>query len=431
MSYPINFLSLQKAELEYEVELRGGSSDTVRELRKQIVKLALISPSENILESHLDPEDDLVGVEASLLVSQQNLKLLKTKFEKNLFLRTENLLNHIYHRLTRINKTQEVTELYKSCVTNFNSLYKEICNLKPATAAPSANPVQAVTEVEENVSPIVVTCDRNFANDLHKLKFNGKSCVRSFIQKVDELVLSRGVGHDKIFKAGFDIFTDDALHWFRSVKNKVSSWQELVPLLKTAFGVFDFDYKFLSEIRARTQGESENITIYLAIMDGMFSRLSRKPSEEEKLEIILHNVRPRYATILAAASPILSIDVLGNVCRNYDNINCQFSDFHEPAAASSHTLAPEFSYKHSVATSYKSHKPLYNTAQNAHKSVAAVTTETKTNSFNVFCPRCRTNTHNLYNCKQPRDTLVCFKCGEKGVKTPDCPKCSKNNKQKN
>lgn len=59
MSHPIKFLSLQKAELQYEVELRGGSSNTVKDLRRDIVKLSQLLPSEDILESHLSASDDL------------------------------------------------------------------------------------------------------------------------------------------------------------------------------------------------------------------------------------------------------------------------------------------------------------------------------------------------------------------------------------
>ncbi|KAL4713963.1 hypothetical protein ACJJTC_015617 [Scirpophaga incertulas] len=77
MSYPIKYLSLQKAELIYEVELRGGTGDSVQELRKQIIKLAQTLPADDILESHLDPADDLKEVKESLLKSQNNLISLK------------------------------------------------------------------------------------------------------------------------------------------------------------------------------------------------------------------------------------------------------------------------------------------------------------------------------------------------------------------
>lgn len=43
-----------------------------------------------------------------------------------------------------------------------------------------------------------------------------------------------------------------------------------------------------------------------------------------------------------------------------------------------------------------------------------------------FCPRCRVNTHNLRQCQADKRQILCFVCGSKNVKTPDCPSCSKN-----
>lgn len=94
-----------------------------------------------------------------------------------------------------------------------------------------------------------MTVERNITSDLGKIKFNGKSCVRSFIQKVDEFVVSRGIDYEKILSFDFEIFLDDALHWFRCFKSSVTTWAELVPLLKADFSPFDFNYRFLAEIR--------------------------------------------------------------------------------------------------------------------------------------------------------------------------------------
>lgn len=72
MSYNIKLLSLQKAELEYEVAVRGSTpADSVAELRKQIVKLAPILPAEDIMESHLDANIDLKAVKETLIKTKQ------------------------------------------------------------------------------------------------------------------------------------------------------------------------------------------------------------------------------------------------------------------------------------------------------------------------------------------------------------------------
>lgn len=456
MSYPIKFLSLQKPELAYEVELRGGSGDSVSDLRKQIVKLGHIE-SEDILESHLEPSEDLKCVKESLLKSQNNIVTLKTKFDKNLFLRTETLLNHVYHRINRITNTPEVADVYKICVSNFNSQYKDLTALKSQLVTSKAPSTSTVSNVE--LPAISVSCERNLSSDIGKLKFSGKTCVHSFIQKVEEFVQSRGIAYDKILSLAFEIFTDDALHWYRYNKDRVSTWQELCVILKKDFSNSDYDYRLAAEIRSRTQGERENIIIYISIMHGLFSRLSKPFSEEEKLEILLHNIRPCYANTLAASPEIKSIDSLVSVCKNYENIQSRFSLFQEPPRVSSNTLAPEFAYKHNTFTnsSYKNNfknvsyqqKTYYSTDNNKYNknttAVASVQSEDnidETNNINAiattskqaFCPRCRTNGHSLRNCQKER-TILCFiyRCGKKDFRFPECPDCNpkSNENQKN
>lgn len=440
-----NFLSLQKAELSYEVALRGGTSDdSVQDLRKQIVKLAKELPSESILESHLEPDEDLKQLIESLTKSQNNLSSLKKQFDKNLYLRTEVLIHHMQQRLNRINATEK--ELHKTCTVSLAKHTKTLNSLKPSE--PSASTSTTQRDIAPSEQPVVnVSCDRNLNSEIFKLKFNGKTCVRSFIQKIQEFVESRNITYEKLLSYGYEIFTDDALHWYRQVRSNITSWEELCKLLKTDFSQSDYDYRLFNEIRARTQGEHENISIYIAIMHGMFSRLSVSPSEEDKLEILLHNVRPTYASTLAASPTINTINDLKSICKNFENIQSRSAQFHEPPQVTSQTLAPEFAYKNN--TSNQQQNRTYtnnNTHQTSRKTpfvqpnrgynnftqqksynnnfhrVAAVANQTK---FPFTCPRCRTNNHDLYQCKAPR-TILCFQCGKKDVRLPQCPVCNPN-----
>lgn len=434
MSYPIKFLSLQKQELEYEVSVRGvKAADSVRELREQIVKISNILPSEDILESHLECSEDLNGAKESLTKAHNNVQSLKTRFDKSLYFRTENLLNHIYHRINRITVNPESSDLYKNTCSTFNTLYKELLSMKPSSAAPSSS-VEKSQSVEPPASPIV-SCERNIMADIGKLKYTGKTCVRAFIQKVEEFVISRGIPHEKILSFAYEIFTDDALHWYRCIKDKVKSWHELVQILKEDFSSKDYDYRLLAEIRSRTQGENENITIYLAIMHGMFSRLGKPMNDEDKLEILLHNIRPCYASTLASSSDIKSIEHLKKLCRNFENIQTCLTQFHDPPKATSNMVAPEFAYRGNPSTSnyfYKKQNTPYKSYENfkstnplkqTNLSIAAVSPNTPQVIKNTYCPRCRSNSHSLRQCSMPR-FLICFKCGRKDVRYPECPDCN-------
>ncbi|XP_073964842.1 uncharacterized protein [Choristoneura fumiferana] len=447
MAYPIKYLSLQKAELEYEVLLRGGSAGSVQELRSQIVKLS--TPAEDILESHLEPSVDLVAAKESLQKSQTMLATLKSRFDRNLFLRAENLLHHIYHRANRIlNVDASLADQYKQNCTAFNNQYRDLLTMKPHTTSESPS--------EPDTAP--VTCDRNLNSDLAKLKYSGKTCVLSFIQRVDEFVYARNIGKDRLLKFAYEIFTDDALHWFRCIKEKVKTWDEVVRLLKQDFGQRDYDYRLLAEIRSRTQGELENITIYLSIMHGMFSRLTKALSEQDKLEIILHNIRPCYASTLAAHPDISDIDSLKRICFNFESIHSRQSQFHEPPRVTPETLAPEFAYtkQHKFNNcnnnknylqpnnyskfrnyNYNYNQHNYSNKYNHNSTKPTQERATPINAVHVspghsnqvphthtrYCPRCRSNSHSLRECRQPHFP-ICFKCGTKGIRYPDCTKCN-------
>jgi hypothetical protein len=451
MAFPVKFLSLQKPELEYEVSIRGETpGTTVQDMRKQISKLGPLFPSEDILESHFSVSADLRGISDSLSKVQSNLD---SRLDRNVLLRTQNLLNHLYHRLNRVACDASTEPMYDVCVKEFQGLVARFNSVKDTaveTVLPTSN-----AEPVANTSPVNVnvTCDRGSSNELCKIKFDGKTCVRAFVQRVTEFCEARGISDAKILSYATEIFVGDALHWYRSVKSQVSSWVELVTLLKQDFGQSDYDYRLLSEIRSRSQGESENITIYLSIMSGLFSRLSKSLPEDEKLEIVLHNIRPCYASTLASASAISDIETLRNHCRNYESIQARLADFREPPRRTADTLAPEFAYAGSSANrnhnfnksdiyrnghnkpynkynsnfNNKSHaNNNFNNYNKSNSNIGQVHAIVAPPAKTLYCPRCRDNTHNLRQCNANKDEVYCFVCGHKGVKSPDCPTCRKN-----
>lgn len=459
---PVKYLSLQKSELEYEVRIRGATAaSSVEELRKQIVKLSSDYPAEHILESPIDIRQDLKGCLEVLNKIQTNLDASDPS-EPSL-MRTQNMLNHLHNRLARLTPSKDTKNEYDEIFKGHKLLSKRLATLQvnrptPGTSNPGS--VFSSTLEPEAQNLISVSCDHTAA-DLNKLKFNGKTCVRSFIQRVDEFIVARNIIPSKILAFATEIFQDDALHWYRSVKDKVSSWSELSSKLKEDFDQSDYDYRLKSEIRSRTQGERENITIYLSIMSGMFSRLSKPFTEAEQLEILLHNIRPCYASTLAAnVTQIDTIDVLRCLCRNYEIVHSRLLQFQEPPRVNSETVAPEFAYfkeankdpNRFVTNTNKqnfSHKNNYNRThfsknhnfnqQNYNKNQQLGSNKNQhqnfihsvqTNKQQPYCPRCRSNSHHIRQCKANRD-VFCFKCGLKDVKTPECPVCNKDNNLKN
>ncbi|KAI5636906.1 retrotransposon gag protein domain-containing protein [Phthorimaea operculella] len=412
MEYPVKFLSLQKTELEYEVLIRGSEpGSTVIELRKQIVDLGPKFPSEDITDSPLEIEEDLKGI--SDVLTKIKL-LLDAPLEKKTSVRVQNLLHHLYHRFNRLSPDESTLSAHNACLRSIS-----LCSLDQHSSMRPLN--------------INVSCERAIAGELTKIKFDGKSCVRSFIQRITEFRKARDISSSKLLSYATEIFTGDALHWFRGLdgQDDSSDWDALLTRLKKDFDQTDYDYRLLSEIRARTQGENENITIYLSIMSGLFSRLSSELSNEDKLEILLHNIKPCYASTLASATTIPDIDTLRSLCRNYENIHARLANYKEPPRPSSETLAPEYAYNgHSSNRSHNSnqnYKPSSNVGNNYDRNRSYPNYRANVNKLNPnnyvhalhtsnakpkFCPRCRDNTHHLRQCTADRSKIICFVCGE-------------------
>ncbi|KAJ0171399.1 hypothetical protein K1T71_012949 [Dendrolimus kikuchii] len=201
MAIQIKFLLLQKSELMYEVAIRGESpSDNVAGLRRQVNKLTQLYPSDDIIDSVYDFSDDIEGVQETLEKIKTNLDLLKNNFNEPLFNRTKSLLHHLFYRLQRIEKPETVdeTSLLKKCKKCYETFYENLVTLpgskirEPKDLASTSADDSLPTNVP-NISGlnISVSCDRGLVGEFAKLKYDGKTCVRSFIQKIEEFRLSK------------------------------------------------------------------------------------------------------------------------------------------------------------------------------------------------------------------------------------------------
>ncbi|CAK1593997.1 unnamed protein product [Parnassius mnemosyne] len=450
----IKYEFLNKTELEYEVKIRCEEpANTVLLLKKQVLRLVENSHPEDILTSPIPIEDDLSQIDSTLTYLDCKIKKFLQGETKYLRL-IETFINHVFYRLERID-----TDLYPDFKAIFDTLkmkYDDITKqFESLTPAPTENdppsldppvdptvmelPLVSQTSVQVHTPysspPPQSFSPNNVFKDLKRHTFNGKSCPRYFLQKLQEYCLARGLSKDLLISQAFEIFTDNALHWFRFKYNQNPNltWNELSSLLIKDFGGFDYDYKLLEAIRNRTQGRDEPIVIYISIMSGMFSRLSKKLSETEQLEIILRNIRPCYS-VFVALKDIDSIDFLLATCQNYEKFLDRDKQFKEPNVQQS-PLISEFNYKHSTSSSVDSP----NSSNNSRPSPLLINkftssykypsrqvnslSQTKAPQESSFCVRCRKQGHSLNTCTQPR-FVICFKCGLKGFKTADCPTCS-------
>jgi hypothetical protein len=403
---PISFNLLHKDELEYEITVRGSiPADSVTSMRAQIRSLQKELPSDEIISGDTDTVEELntIRVKFSELEDIIYKEIPKTTSLKSLN-RLQALAHHLFHRLGRLySDDDELSSQIAASVERLDRILVKLDNIMHHFRSSLAE--------SQHISSDIPVTNRNSTNasfdsgsHVYKLncRFNGKTCIKAFLQRLDELCLSRGITAIQLFNSAAEIFTDEALCWYRGIRDEVYNWSELRSLMLDEYLPSDYDHRLMQEIRARTQGAGESIVNYLSIMQNYFSRLSKQVSDHEKLNIVLFNIRPFYTTQLAL-NPAESWTDLKRKCRLLEGAKERSQHFNEPPKISATSLAPDLSYKH---------------GGKAEPKVATL----KPNLGN-FCVRCRVDGHSLKSCKAPF-ALVCYRCGEKEVTTKNCPKCS-------
>lgn len=410
---PVRFNLLNKDELLYEVTIRDAvPENTVDLLRAQIRRLIKEIPSDEVSVFEGDVEAELKAI-ASKISELEAILDQRTLLLKKLY-RIQALGNHIFHRLSRVEPVEEAHVTFKEQlddrlvpllkrVDHMSHTFSSSFEFKPAVDVVSGE--SGLAEAEAIAAKPVVTCDRaSYVHSLN-LKFNGKDSVQAFIQRIEELCLSRNISKVKLFNSAAELFSDEALYWYRGVRDEVKDWESLKALLLEEYLPYDYDHRLLQEIRSRSQGPDESISSYLNIMQNYFSRLRIPVATAEKLSIVKFNIRPSYSIPLANTD-IQSWSDLKKYCRQLEAAKQRAESFTEPPKNIQNAVAPDLAYKG------KSNRPRCDAiAEPADK----------------FCVRCRVSDHTLLECTAPR-TIVCFRCGEKGVTAAHCPKCAPRNK---
>lgn len=94
---------------------------------------------------------------------------------------------------------------------------------------------QPVAQSIQNCSKsvLVYKWNINFSGDKH-------SDLPSFLERIDELCVSRHVNKKELFESATELFSGNALVWFRSIRDTVNDWDSLVNLMKREFLLSDY-----------------------------------------------------------------------------------------------------------------------------------------------------------------------------------------------
>ncbi|XP_050295859.1 uncharacterized protein LOC126735794 [Anthonomus grandis grandis] len=262
-------------------------------------------------------------------------------------------------------------------------------------------------------------------NDVFRwnIKFNGQTSVNDFLERVEEIRLSRGVLKEQLLRSAPELFTGDALLWYRT--NKFASWDDLVTKLKDSFRPYDYEYGLWDEIRRRTQGSQERVLTFIVAMESLFRKLSESPSESVKLNLIRRNLLP-YIQSRLATHEIHDLHELTRLSRAIEETEARVQRFVPPPTNIRQLLEPELAYRkpsHHVASieSYSEPSDVKPIIPNNH---SAFSTSIDAVSSVVTCWNCGDSGHRFRKCSKPK-TFFCFRCGKRDVSAKTCPTCSK------
>lgn len=408
---------LRVHEVNYELRVRGIATTSAdipqkrkflrRELKKDMARPTV---------EHELPNFKFDTERAEILESIQSVSELVDNFDgtnMEVYRRICTRLVHIEGRLKRIpdNIGEEVSGFRGDNLIIVASLEDDIREIlekhKQGEQGPQLQPTS--------------TTSASKSYPLHKwsLKFDGtttKFSVNSFLEQVEELSFARNVSKEELFRSSIELFTGQALVWYRYARSKVNSWDELVSLLKKDFLSPRHDKELKEQISSRKQGEDESVVIYIAAMENLYSRLVKNVSPAERLETIRENILPDYHMHLALQN-ITSIEQLGEICRNLEEANV-LRRKRNGDSSKRHVAAiePDLEFTSRPSTSRQP-------------------TESRGNSYNshrtrrvdeLRCFNCKQVGHAKRECPQIKKTPRCYGCGKQGVIRPNCERCSKN-----
>lgn len=430
MPFRLDVDRLHKDELVWELKARGiAESDNVDSLRKSLRSAMAVERDASFVSTLCfegDVSEELNICKTKLTEISKSIQTFTGTISQVRKLETKfcHLYNRLEHlrtsddelrkqRATLLKKLMEFIEEYQSKRRNVQQVvdiptdprFREtLSNVLTDDSSPqphnTSSPRNDLNRSMLNSSNLAVG---GHSVPVYKwqLKFAGRptESFNAFLEEVEEHCQSRNIDKDQLFASARDLFTGDALRMYNWLKRHVSDWNGLVRLMKEEY--VPSAEKLWQQILLRTQGSTESIGLYVAIMTGLFDRMPTRVTDSLRMQVLRKNILPFYQERLALTEVNNPFELI-ELCRKIEEIRESVNTF-KPPNLSTLTLEPDLAY----AGPSKPSKP----------SVAEVQVIEPT------CWRCRLPGHVVRDCPKKKHDFRCFGCGRDGFTKNTCPTC--------
>ncbi|GLV36029.1 hypothetical protein CBL_01793 [Carabus blaptoides fortunei] len=231
---------LTSDELHYELVIRGEqrSDQTLRQARQRLSTLL----NKPIIPLVLNNESELQTCQTKLSVLTSAVEEYQGTGSDTDFDTLDNRMGYLMRRVQRITE---------------KNLTKE--NSRKANAM--LRPVAVIPLKPDNQPKSCPIYKWNF-------NVNGEGSVIEFLERIEELRLSRNATKLDLFNAASDLFTGSALLWYRANKGYLANWDQLVEKLKKYYHPIDYDPRLWQEISQRRQAPLEHLLLTFRLSTG-------------------------------------------------------------------------------------------------------------------------------------------------------------------
>lgn len=448
---PFKACYLYKEEVEYELRIRSVHSrrnaDDKKKILSRLLEKERAVPGKLIDMSgyQLDFVKEKSEIDATLTSISNFVEGFEGSETDVLFLRLKSRLAHVSGRVKRMplpaeepeNEAEKESwreavdyqrEAYATCLITEAQLHDASTpsSTLPLPAVGTLSIVQTEPMPQKPTTEKIAKWGIQFDGDPKKLY--------SFLELITEVAKARKTSEQALFASAVEFFTKDAFSWFLSVKDSLKDWNSLVNQLKKDFLPRDIDDELWEAIKQRRQHKEERVTVYIAHMENLFSRLSRPPHEFTRVKHIRQNLLIEYYKQLALLE-IETVRELKELAKKLEDSNlylgnnnkrttnkdvfCYSCSSADDAQGTNSFSDPSRRGARGFRGNFQRDSRGPNNSQVQRAPQPSRSGGQTAGPPKVICWNCQGANHTYFHCTDKR-RLFCLSCGKANIKTNQC-----------